>query len=74
MSKVYRGPAIDASYQVSVHLAEWVSEEKIKMLVDFVFIFAFIRCYFCRRDAHHEEATINFFIFKCFFPASHTFF
>ena len=27
----YRGPSIDASYQVSVHLAERVSEEKIKM-------------------------------------------
>ena len=27
----YRGPSIDASYQVSVHLAEGVSEEKIKM-------------------------------------------
>ena len=25
------GPSIDASYQVSVHLAEGVSEEKIKM-------------------------------------------
>jgi hypothetical protein len=30
MSNLYRGPFIDASYQVSVHLAE-VSEEKIKM-------------------------------------------
>ena len=30
MSNLYRGPSIDASYQVSVHLAE-VSEEKIKM-------------------------------------------
>ena len=27
----YRGPAIDASYQVSLHLAEGVSEEKIQM-------------------------------------------
>jgi len=27
----YRGPSIDASYQVSLHLAEGVSEEKIKM-------------------------------------------
>ena len=26
-----RGPSIDASYQVSVHMAEGVSEEKIKM-------------------------------------------
>ena len=30
MSNLYRGPSIDASYQVSVHLAEGVSEEKIK--------------------------------------------
>jgi hypothetical protein len=30
MSKLYRGPSIDASYQVSVHLTR-VSEEKIKM-------------------------------------------
>ena len=31
MSNLYRGHAIDASYQVSLHLAEGVSEEKIKM-------------------------------------------
>jgi hypothetical protein len=31
MSILYKGPSIDASYQVSVHLAEGVSEEKIKM-------------------------------------------
>jgi hypothetical protein len=31
MSKLYRGPSIDASYQVSVHLAKGVSEENIKM-------------------------------------------
>jgi hypothetical protein len=31
MSKVYREPSIDASYQVSAHLAEGVSEEKVKM-------------------------------------------
>jgi hypothetical protein len=30
MNKLYRGNAIDASYQVSLHLAG-VSEEKIKM-------------------------------------------
>jgi cephalosporin hydroxylase len=29
--QLYRGPSIDVSYQVSVHLAEGVSEEKIKM-------------------------------------------
>ena len=29
MSNLYRGPSIDASYQVSVHLAEGVSEEKM---------------------------------------------
>jgi hypothetical protein len=31
MSNLYRGPSIDASYQDSLHLAEGVSEEKIKM-------------------------------------------
>ena len=31
MSNLYKGPSIDASYQVSVHLAEGVSEEKIKI-------------------------------------------
>ena len=31
ISILYRGPFIDASYKVSVHLAEGVSEEKIKM-------------------------------------------
>ena len=31
MSNLYRGPSIDVSYRVSVHLAEGVSEEKIKM-------------------------------------------
>ena len=31
MSKLYRGPSIDAPYQVSVHLAEGVSGEKTKM-------------------------------------------
>ena len=31
MSNLYRGPSIDASYQVSVHMFEGVSEEKIKM-------------------------------------------
>jgi hypothetical protein len=31
MSSLYRGPSIDASYQFSVHLAEGVLEEKIKM-------------------------------------------
>jgi hypothetical protein len=29
ISNLYRGPSIDASYQVSVHLAKTVSEEKI---------------------------------------------
>jgi hypothetical protein len=29
MSNLYRGPSIDASYQVSVHLAKRLSEEKI---------------------------------------------
>ena len=31
MSNLNKGPSIDASYQVSVHLAEGVSEEKIEM-------------------------------------------
>ena len=31
ISILYREPFIDASYEVSVHLAEGVSEEKIKM-------------------------------------------
>ena len=31
MSNLYRGPSIDAPYQVSLHLAEGVSKEKIKM-------------------------------------------
>jgi hypothetical protein len=31
MSNLYRGFSIDASYQDSVHIAEGVSEEKIKM-------------------------------------------
>jgi hypothetical protein len=31
-SNLQREPSIDASYQVSLHLAEWgVSEEKVKM-------------------------------------------
>jgi hypothetical protein len=29
MSNLYRGPSIDASYQVSVHFCQAVSEEKI---------------------------------------------
>jgi hypothetical protein len=28
MSKIYRGPAIDASYQVSVHLAKWFQRRR----------------------------------------------
>jgi hypothetical protein len=31
MSNLYKGPSIDAFYQVSVHLDEGVSEEKIQM-------------------------------------------
>jgi hypothetical protein len=30
MSKVYRGPSIDASYQVSVHLAEGFQRRRLK--------------------------------------------
>ena len=29
MSNLYRGPSIDASYQVSVHLAQWFQRRKI---------------------------------------------
>ena len=29
MSNLYRGPSIDASYQVSVHLAEWFQRRRI---------------------------------------------
>ena len=29
MSNIYRGPPIDASYQVSVHLAEWFQRRRI---------------------------------------------
>jgi hypothetical protein len=28
MSKLYRGPAIDASYHVSVHLAKWFQSRR----------------------------------------------
>jgi hypothetical protein len=31
ISNLYKGPSIDASYQVSVHLAQGFQEEKIKM-------------------------------------------
>jgi hypothetical protein len=30
MSKVYRGPSIDASYQVSAHLAEGFQRSRLK--------------------------------------------
>jgi copper oxidase (laccase) domain-containing protein len=30
MSKLYRGPSIDASYQVSVHLAEGFQRRRLK--------------------------------------------
>jgi hypothetical protein len=29
MSNLYRGPSIDASYQVSVHLAKWFQKRRI---------------------------------------------
>jgi hypothetical protein len=28
MSNLYRGPAMDASYQVSVHLAQWFQRRR----------------------------------------------
>jgi hypothetical protein len=30
MSNVYGGPSIDASYQVSVHLAKWFPKKRFK--------------------------------------------
>ena len=30
MSKIYKGPSVDASYQVSVHLAEGFQRRKLK--------------------------------------------
>jgi hypothetical protein len=30
MSNLYRGPAIDASHQVSVHLAKWFQRRRFK--------------------------------------------
>jgi hypothetical protein len=33
MSKLYRGPSIDASYQVSVHLAKGFQRRRVKMLI-----------------------------------------
>jgi hypothetical protein len=32
MSNHYRGPAIDASYQVSVHLAKWFQKRRFKKI------------------------------------------
>jgi hypothetical protein len=34
MSNLYRGPSIDASYQVSVHLAEGFQRRRCKQLTD----------------------------------------
>jgi hypothetical protein len=30
MSNLYKGPSIDASYRVSVHLAEWFQRKRLK--------------------------------------------
>jgi hypothetical protein len=30
MNKLYRGPSIDACYQVSVHLAKWFQRRRLK--------------------------------------------
>ena len=32
MSYLYRGPSIDASYQVSVHLAQWFQRRRLKKI------------------------------------------
>jgi hypothetical protein len=34
MSNLYRGPSIDASYQVSVHLAKWFQRRFLKKSVN----------------------------------------
>ena len=34
MSKLYRGPSIDASYQVSVHLAKGFQRRRLKCETD----------------------------------------
>jgi hypothetical protein len=33
MSNLYRGPSIDASYPVSVHLAKWFQRRRFKKIV-----------------------------------------
>jgi hypothetical protein len=32
MSNLYRGPSIDASYQVSVHLVKWFQRRRFKKI------------------------------------------
>jgi hypothetical protein len=32
MSNLYRGPSIDASYQVSVHLAKWFQRRRFVLI------------------------------------------
>jgi hypothetical protein len=32
ISNLYRGPSIDASYQVSVHLAKWFRKRRLKQI------------------------------------------
>ena len=32
ISNLYRGPAIEASYQVSVHLAKWFQRRRLKKI------------------------------------------
>ena len=32
MGYLYRGPSIDASYQVSVHLAQWFQRRRLKKI------------------------------------------
>jgi hypothetical protein len=32
MGNLYRGPSIDASYQVSVHLAKWFQRRRLKKI------------------------------------------
>ena len=49
MSKLYRGPSIDASYQVSDHLAKQFQEEAFKKSIiqkkEFSVVAIFVRCF-----------------------------
>jgi hypothetical protein len=44
MSNLYRGPSIDASYQVSVHLAQWFQRRRLKKISIFKLPYDFYIC------------------------------